>query len=164
MNQGDQMFPKYNRNKQDIGNCFTALAYANLYALSKFQRETVNSILKYGDRLLTFTMSLRKHALKKDKDLGLTADEINQLVVQETYREDDYPKKFCISEHLIKMDLQMNSVEGHVKAKDMEDVFDVKRGLEHFFEGNKFGILTAKNIRVAVWKGQKVYYDALKIA
>lgn len=158
MHHGNEIFPQHNREKQAIGNCLASLAFGILFALPKFQRQTVNSILKYGDRLLTYTKNLRKRALQNERDLGLSPEEIDALVNQEDYRVDDYPKKFCIAEHMAAVTLNLDHVEGHVKAGDMEDVLDVKRGLESFFESNSFGILAAKNVHVAVWKGNKVFY------
>lgn len=158
MNQDNEIFPIHNRNKQALTNCYSALAFACLYATAKFKYHTVNAILKYGDRLYTFTKNQKKQAMRRDKDLELTAEEIEQLVNIYEYQIEDVVRKFCIADDLVTVNLTACHISGDIKAKNTENILDVKRGLETYFEGNSFAILSARKVHVAVWRGQKVFY------
>lgn len=158
MDQTNELFPESNRGKQTIPNCYAALAFAFLFTPSHFKSETVDSILKYGDRLYTFTKKQRQKALKEEKGLGLSDLEIEAIANNETYDLLDFPRKFCTGEARVNIGIAPEYLKGDVCAKDIEDLLDVKGALEKYFEEYKYGIMCAKGICVAIWRGQKVYY------
>lgn len=83
---------------------------------------------------------------------------------------------------MVEVSVQPDFIVGDTKAQDFEDVLDVLRGLKKFFVDSKYGVLFAKgktfepiikitlcnvtalDMYVAVWRGQKMYYmfDGMK--
>lgn len=83
---------------------------------------------------------------------------------------------------MVEVSVEPDFIVGDTKAQDFEDVLDVLRGLEKFFEDSKYGVLFAKgktfeliikislcnatalDVYVAVWRGEKMYYmfDGMK--
>lgn len=158
MDQTNELFPGSNRGKQTIPNCYTALAFAFLFTPSQFKTETVDSILKYGDRLYTFTKKQRQKDLKEQKGLGLSDAEIEEIANNETYELMDFPRKFCTGEARVDLGITLEFLKGDINAKDTENPMDVKTALELYFTEYKYGLVCAKGICVAIWRGQKVYY------
>lgn len=159
MDQTNELFPESNRGKQTIPNCYTALAFALLFSPSQFKPETVDSILKYGDRLYTFTKKQRLKALKEQqKSLGLSDLEVQAITDKDTYDFKDFPRKFCTGEARVDFGITPEFLTGDLYAKDLENPIDVKKALEKYFSEYKYGIMCAKGICVAIWRGQKIYY------
>lgn len=108
MDQTHEMFPASNRGKQTVPNCFAALAFAYLFIAGIFKPTTVDAILKYGDRLYTFAKRQRASELKANKDLGLTAEEIDVVVDNERYGLADFNRKFCIGDMQVRVERILN--------------------------------------------------------
>lgn len=159
MDQTNELFPESNRGKQTIPNCYTALAFAFLFSASQYKPDTVDSILKYGDRLYTFTKKQRLKTLKEQqKVLGLSDGEIQAIADEETYDFLDFPRRFCTGEARIDVGITTEFLKGDICAKDLEKPLDVKTALSIYFSEYKYGILCAKGNCVAIWRGQKLYY------
>lgn len=158
MDQTNELFPKNNRGKQTIPNCYAALAFAFLFSPTQFKSETIDSILKYGDRLYTFTKKQRQKALKEEKGLGLSDLEIEAIADNENYDLLDFPRKFCTGEAKINIGVAPEFLKGDICAKNLDNPLDVKTALQIYFTEYKYGILCAKGICVAIWRGQKLYY------
>lgn len=156
--QNYEMFPERNRGRQAIANCYTALAFAHLYTMKMFRRATIDSILKYGDRLHTFTNNLRRNDLKNNKELNLKEEEIEEILGDEPFGVDDLFKTFAIGDDQVSVEVEPFCVVGEINAQDFEDVLDVRRGLDKFFAENKSGILCGKDLCVAVFRGEKIFY------
>lgn len=109
-----------------------------------FNDLSVDSILSYGDKLYSYVKRHRKEQLLKNNLKNLSQGEIDWLLEHEDFEIGDVPKKICISKFLISIEVHPEVVVGDIKAQNFEEVLDVKRGIEKFFNTNKFGILQAK--------------------
>lgn len=139
-----ELFPEKNRGKQLIPSCFAALAIARLFGILCFNNESVDSILSYGDRLYTHVKRKRKEQILRDNPRNFSKDEIDWLLDNEDVDIDDIPKKLCISNFLATIEVELEVVVGDINAQNFEEILDVKRGLEKFFETNNYGILQSK--------------------
>jgi hypothetical protein len=157
-NLNDELFPEVNRGKQEIPMCMVALAFASLYALSKFTQPVVDSILAYGDRLYTLACKMRAKELKENKDLGLSDEEIEAILKSVEFRIMDYPKNICMGEKLVKWEAKMEVILGDTTSKEPEAIPNIPSGLTTFFEEHKFGILVCREYPVAVWKLEDIFY------
>ncbi|KAB0791417.1 hypothetical protein PPYR_03217 [Photinus pyralis] len=154
----DEMFPPKNRGRQSLAMCYAALAYAKRYVINKFKSGTVNDILKYGDRLYTATRKRRYQELRANKELGLSAEEIETIMNGQTFGVEDVERVFCIGLDQMTVELHQDAVTGDIYAEGSKDVADVRRALEEFFKDHRFGIIACKNLTCAIWKGVKIYY------
>ncbi|XP_074039685.1 uncharacterized protein [Leptinotarsa decemlineata] len=163
MNIFDELFPIQNRGKQIIPVCYAALLIAHAFEIVCFNDFSVDSILCYGDKIFTFVKRMRKKQLLADSRKKLSEDEIDWLIQHEDFELSDIPKKICISKFLNEITVEPNVVVGEVNARNSENILDVKRGVEEFFKTRNYGILQAKDLSVAIWRGRKMYYmcDAL---
>ncbi|KAG5865092.1 hypothetical protein JTB14_025599, partial [Gonioctena quinquepunctata] len=153
----DNMFPLQNRGKQSIPVCVSALAIANVFGMVCFNNHSVDSILLYGDKLFTFVKRMRKKQLLQDTQKKLSEDEVDWLIQHEEFEIGDIPRKICISKFLIDAFVEPDVILGDINAHN-SDVLGVRRGLEEFFKTHKYGLLQAKNLTVAVWRGEKMFY------
>ncbi|XP_076256073.1 uncharacterized protein LOC143193632 [Rhynchophorus ferrugineus] len=158
------LFPEGNRGKQGLTASIIALAVANIYEITCFASTTPDTIMVYGDKLYTYMKKIRKKQLKEDRRIKLKDDEIDWVMKHEDFKLTDIPKKICLSKFMVEVQVEPNKIVGDVKAQSFEDILDVKRGLDKFFEDSKYGILQSKGIYIAIWKGEKMYYlfDGLK--
>ncbi|XP_050312068.1 uncharacterized protein LOC126747451 [Anthonomus grandis grandis] len=154
------LFPISNRGKQGLTASIVALAIVHLFEVICFTETTPDSISVYGDKLFTFLKRQRKKWLRDDPNTNLKPDEIDWLVEHEELEITDIPTKICISKFMADVEIEPDFITGDIKAQDFEELLDVKRGLEKFFESAKYGVLYAKGLYVAVWRGQKMYYMA----
>ncbi|KAK5638441.1 hypothetical protein RI129_012736 [Pyrocoelia pectoralis] len=154
----DEMFPQNNRGRQSLAMCYAALAYAKRFIISNFKNGTVNDILKYGDRLYTATRKRRYQELRTNKELGLSADEIESILNKQVYGVEDTERVFCIGLDQMLLDVQQDVIIGDIYAKQDGDVIDLKTALQQFFQDYRFGIVACKNMTCAIWKGVKIYY------
>lgn len=153
------MFPESNRGQQTIANCFTAIGFFHLYDLMTFKSTTVDNVLKYGDRLLTFTKKLRRANLGENKYFKLTPSQIDAIINGETFGINDIFKVFSIDEVQVTIEVEEYTVTGEINADTKDVIFNLPRGISKFFEENKFGILCAKDVCVAIIRGSsKMYY------
>lgn len=143
----NELFPRSNRGKQQIPTCYMSLAIAYVFGMLCFNDNTVDCILRYGDKLYTYVKRLRKGQLLQNKTANLSEGEIDWLLENEEFEIGDIPKKICVSKFCIDVNVESNVVMGDIKAQNFEDILDVKRGLEEFFQANQFGILQAKGKR-----------------
>ncbi|XP_030747483.1 uncharacterized protein LOC115875982 isoform X2 [Sitophilus oryzae] len=159
-----ELFPHSNRGKQTLTASLIALAVAHTYEITCFVSTTPDSILVYGDKLYTYMKKSRKLQLLGDPKINLKEDEIDWIVQHEEFSINDIPKKICLAQFMVEVGVKPELVVGDIKAQNFEDLFDVQRGLQKFFEEATYGILFAKGLYVAVWKGAKMYYmfDGLK--
>ncbi|XP_060534309.1 uncharacterized protein LOC132706789 [Cylas formicarius] len=159
-----EVFPGANRGKQTLTTSLVALAMAHIYEMTCFVAPTPDTILAYGDKLYTYMKRARKKQLLEDGGNRLSEDEVDWLLQHEEFSISDIPNKICISKFMVHVEIEPAVVSGDVKAQDFEEVYDVKRGLQKFFERNRYGILTSKDLNVAVWRGEEMYYmfDGLK--
>ncbi|KAJ8954144.1 hypothetical protein NQ318_005738 [Aromia moschata] len=152
------MFPEDNRGKQQIPASLVALGIVSTFSLLCFNEFSVDTILTYGDKLLSFVKRIRKRQLRENMEQKLNDDEIDWLVRHEEFGVGDITKKICISRFLIEVDVQPEVVTGDINAQNFEEIFDVKRGIERFFEDGRYGLLQCKNLTVAIWRGERIYY------
>ncbi|XP_017785371.1 PREDICTED: uncharacterized protein LOC108568673 [Nicrophorus vespilloides] len=160
IHQKNELFPEGNRGNQFAANCLIALAYAYIYALPNFNYRTVDSILKYGDRLYTVTKKLRKSELAKVPDVPLTETEIEEVARKDIYDIAMLPKRFCIGDEKITAHVEQNFCTGEVHAKNVDEEVDVQKALEIFYEDvdNQFAVLEAKETSAAVWRTRNFYF------
>ncbi|XP_056633874.1 uncharacterized protein LOC130443328 [Diorhabda sublineata] len=159
----NELFPKENRGKQQLPTAYVALATAYIFSIVCFNECSIDTILKYGDRLCTFIRNYRKNQLMKfncncGRDTRLCDDEINWVVQHEKITLKDIPKKMCLSKFMVNVDVESNVVVGDINAQNFEDTLDVKRGLSNFFENHQYGLLEAKGLTVAIWRGARMFY------
>ncbi|CAG9829599.1 unnamed protein product [Diabrotica balteata] len=160
----NEMFPQQNRGKQQLTTTIAALAVAFIFCVVCYNDTSVDSILKYGDKLFTFIKNYRKKQLKQltceceNTRNKLCDEDIGWLIQNEEVTLNDIPKKFCISRFMVIINIEPDVVVGDVNAQDFEDINDVKRGLRKFFENHQFGVLQAKGLTVAIWRGARMYY------
>ncbi|GJQ78158.1 hypothetical protein Trydic_g2490 [Trypoxylus dichotomus] len=128
------------------------------YNRAKFNHRSVDDIIIYGDRLHTFTQNQRIKELRAIKDTGLTENEALAIARAEDLGILNTAKHFCISTDKIKLEIALNKVQGEINAQELEDELDVKRGLESFFHKNKLGILTSRNLSLAIWRKGPIFY------
>lgn len=146
MNQMNQLFPEKNRGRQMIPNCYSALAFSVLYSVAKFKSATINSILKYGDKLLTYT---KKHRIKewKNTNMGLTDEEMEAIVGDQNFGIEDTCRKFCIGENMCTVEVEKDFMQGDINAvDDFEEVLNVKKALTKYFENYKCCLLSSKGL------------------
>lgn len=153
-----EIFQEFNRDRQHVAVSFIALAYVTLYSMAKFNSRSVDDIIIYGDRLHTFTVNQRIKELRANTEVGLSESEATMIARTENLGVANTAKHFCISTDKIKLDVTLDQVQGEINAKDLEDVLDVKRGLESFFHDNKLGILQSRNLLLAVWRKGPIFY------
>ncbi|XP_028139261.2 uncharacterized protein LOC114333567 isoform X2 [Diabrotica virgifera virgifera] len=164
MTINNEMFPQQNRGKQQLTTTIAALAVAFIFCVVCYNDYSVDSILKYGDKLYTFIKNHRKKQLKQwgceceNIQNKICDEDIKWLIQNEEVTLNDIPKKFCISRFMVTIDIEPDVIVGDVNAQDFEDINDVKRGLRNFFENNHFGVLQAKGLTVAIWRGARMYY------
>lgn len=139
-----ELFPESNRGKQLLPTCYAALAIARIFGMLCFNNQTVDSILSYGDKLLTYVQKKRKEQILRENPKNLSLGEIEWLLENEEFQIGDVPKKICLSKFLVTVEVEPEVVVGDIKARNFEDVVDVKLGLEKFFETRKYGIMQAK--------------------
>ncbi|XP_065167903.1 uncharacterized protein [Atheta coriaria] len=160
MHEKNVIFPECNRGLQAHANCLIALSYGHIFAMSQFTKNTIDQILKYGDRLYTSTRRIRRRELESLTDLELTPEEIDEVLARETYTIENLVKTFCVGDESVAVKISETMIEGEINAEDVEDEFDVSRGLEQFFAagGNRLGILQSKTHTVAVFRMGTFYY------
>ncbi|KAF2880315.1 hypothetical protein ILUMI_25857 [Ignelater luminosus] len=153
-----EIFPDHNRGKQSVAMCYTALAYVKRFAVSKFKNVTVDVILKYGDRLHAATRRIEYNKLKRNKELGLTDQEIEERLNKIDWGIYDVATAFCIGVDQMQAEVSPDIIKGELYANESQEILDVKRGLTSYLDENRSGILTAKDLTVAVWRGANVYF------
>lgn len=139
-----EMFPEANRGKQLVPTCYTALAIARIYGMLCFNKDSVDTILSYGDKLLTYARKKRKEHILQNNPKNLTPDEVDWILDHEEFEIQDVPKKICISNFLVNINVEPEVIVGDIKAQNFEDIMDLHQGLTKFFETKKYGILQAK--------------------
>ncbi|CAH1118614.1 unnamed protein product [Phaedon cochleariae] len=154
----NEFFPLHNRGKQEIATCYAALAIAFIFSMVCFNDFSVDTILSYGDKLFSYVKRLRKKQLLSDLQNKLSEDEVDWLIQHEEFNIGDVPKKICISKFMVDVKVLPEVIVGDIGAQSSEDILDVQRGLEEFFKANKYGILQAKDLAVAIWRGEKIYF------
>ncbi|KAL1502116.1 hypothetical protein ABEB36_007308 [Hypothenemus hampei] len=159
-----QLFPESNRGRQGLTCSIMALAIAHIFEMTCMLRCVPDTIIVYGDKLFTFIKRLKKKQLLSDPNTNLKEDEIDWVVQHEDFTIRDMPKKICVAQFLVDVSINPNFVTGDIKAQNFEEILDVERGLKRLFEEAKYGVMEAKGISVAVWKGHKMYYmfDGMK--
>ncbi|CAH1989161.1 unnamed protein product [Acanthoscelides obtectus] len=160
MNIWNPMFPEKNRDKQMLATCIAALAIYRMFTIMCFNDTTVDSILTYGDKLHTFMKKTRKRELMGLVDKKLTEDEIDWLLDNENFTVSDVPKKFASPNSWFTVTIEPDVVTGDITAQDDdEEVLNVAKGIQKFCENsNNLGLLQCKDLMVAIWRGQKIYY------
>lgn len=71
---------------------------------------------------------------------------------------DELDRTFVLSGKRVNLDVSDCLVNGLMDAKRDRNVLDLNAGLVKFFEDNEFGIVTSKQVSVAVWKNHDGYY------
>ncbi|XP_023310426.1 uncharacterized protein LOC111691585 [Anoplophora glabripennis] len=157
MNLMNEMFPEENRGKQQVTASYVAVAIAYVFSMLCFDKYSVDTILTYGDKLYTFMKRMRKKLLKKIPDTKLKEDDIDWLVQNEEYDLRDIVRKLCFWKFYVDINVESDYLTGDVYS-EVDDVLDVERALEEFFSKNQYGLMQCKDLTVAIWRGQKVYY------
>lgn len=154
-----EMFPEKNRGLQTIANCFTTVGFFHLYNVMTFKPMTIDTILKYGDRLLTFTKNLRRKSLRENKEIKLTEPQIDEILGHETFGINDIFRVYSIDEEQVTIEVEEYKTVGEINASENDVILSLPKGLREFFDGNKYGILCSKGVCVAIVKGSsRMYY------
>nr|CAI5839704.1 unnamed protein product [Callosobruchus analis] len=136
--QSNKKYSKRSRSFQSPANCLLAITLQYLTPMKDWSSETV---LDKGDQLYNETMDcLEEKSIFETKMLML--NEINtvfKLPTQEAV--------FLIDEC---------AVNGSLKGE--KDLLNLENGLEMFFRDNDRGIIAVRNISVAIWRHEGVYY------
>lgn len=143
-----ELFPKSSRGKQLIPTCYAALMILFVFGILCFSDYSVDAVLSYGDRLFTYVKRNRKEQILRDNRKNLSEDEIDWLLEHEEFRIEDVPNKVSICKFLVCVNVEPEVVIGDINAQNFEDVFDIKRGLEKFFQTYSYGILQAKGNKI----------------
>ncbi|XP_019769617.1 uncharacterized protein LOC109544047 isoform X1 [Dendroctonus ponderosae] len=158
------LFPEYNRGRQGLTCSIMALCIADTFEMTCFLSTVPDTIQVYGDKLYTFMRKSRTRQLLNDPNSSLKDGEIDWLLQHENFSITDIPKKICVAQFMVELSIVPGFIEGDIKAQNFEEILDVKRGLEKFFEDSTYGVMCARDLYVAVWKGQKMFYmfDGMK--
>lgn len=157
LNMTNAMYPICNRGNQFSAMNIMALAYFKLFDLNKFTEQTVNDILKYGDRLHTCITKSRNQNAKKI-NLDLNDAEVCLLLNQQRITTRDIMTTFLVGDYRVEVNVFSRDVQGDVTAKDHEEILDVERGLRKFFDANEFGVFESKNVMVGLFKLEDFYF------
>lgn len=156
-NMLDKMYPICNRGHQHSAIGLAALAFAHLFDKEHFKSTTVNDILKYGDRIHTLIVKPNLENLESIGDPTLTDSDKCALINKQRVEPADINQKmkmFLIGPWKVTIEVAPRVIEGDIHAKDNEEILNLQRGLEKFFsDNNRFGILHAKQLAVAIFKG-----------
>ncbi|CAG9853719.1 unnamed protein product [Phyllotreta striolata] len=153
-----ETFPSFNRGRQCFMMAVCALGIVYTFGVICFNKFTVDTILKYGDRLLTWCKKIRKQQMQEYDPNKLCDEEIDWILQHEEFGVDDVPKRICIWKFMIHVECKAEVVTGDIRAEPFLRLIDVQRGVDKFFEENRFGILQCKELAVAIWRGGKLYY------
>ncbi|CAK1592999.1 unnamed protein product [Parnassius mnemosyne] len=121
-----------NRDNQDSANAIMGIVVEHIEPYTHWKPALIDAILKYGDRL--YTTSLPRAANPP------------QL------RPDEVQPEFHVTNFNVRLEVEGDVVKGDIKASETGGVLSLKRGLERFFESNKYGVVCAKGYCVGVWK------------
>lgn len=157
-NMSDLIYPICNRGHQHSAMCMAALAFAKLFEISEFKAITVNDILKYGDRMHTCIIKSKLDNLTSLNDPLLTEEEVCVCLNKQRVEPADVMKMFLIGPWKVTTEVTPKVVEGDIHATENDEILNVEKGLEKFFENENFGILHAKQLSVGVFKGNSFFY------
>lgn len=71
--------------------------------------------------------------------------QIDWMLQHEDFSITDIPKKICVAQFMVELTIAPGLIEGDIKAQNFEEILDVKRGLEKFFEDSIYGVLCARS-------------------
>lgn len=134
ISQNDTQFCQLNRDNQDIPNCILAITFAQLCQMVEWNSTLIDIVLKLGDRLYR-------------KSISKSFDSSSSTNLKLSLKEIDFPvfiRPFVIhvTDELVKKDFM-------VKSTDEISLQAMKKILGEF---DGFGLLSAKNYSVAIWK------------
>ncbi|KAM3955482.1 uncharacterized protein ACR2FA_010611 [Aphomia sociella] len=121
-----------NRDNQDVTNSIMGIVVEHIEPYVHWKPTLIDALLKYGDRLYTTSLP-RASAPPK-----LHTSEVE--------------KEFHVTSFNVRLDIDGDVVNGDIKAGETGAVLNLKRGLDKFFESNKYGVLCAKDYCVGVWR------------
>lgn len=156
-NDMDETFPESNRGKQEVAMGFVALGYNILYSVQTFTHRTIDDILMYGDRLLTFTKNIRIREITNMGE-GYSVEMAKELANAQEFGIVLTARQFCIGSDRVVLEIEWDAVTGEINAQKLETELDVERGLTDFFRKYKTGMLSARGLTIAVWKKGHFYY------
>ncbi|CAH0548625.1 unnamed protein product [Brassicogethes aeneus] len=152
----DEVFPEMNRGKQNLTACLCCLLYNYLFPINRFTPDTMDKILSYGDKIYTRIKKDQFQNLKANS--SLREEEINIIIADVRVTLENIYKRLRVGKHYVKIDIE-RAETGHIFApEDQEDMLDLKRALEKFFENNTHGLLEANGLLVGIFKGATVYF------
>ncbi|VEN60728.1 unnamed protein product [Callosobruchus maculatus] len=141
ISQSNKKYPKRSRNFQSPANCLIAIALQYLTPMKDWGSEMVDEVLDKGDQLYNESLDyLEEKSIFEVKMLML--NEVNTVF------------KFPTQEAVFVIDECL--VNGSLKGE--KDLLNLENGLEMFFKDNDRGIVAVRNISVAVWRHEGVYY------
>lgn len=157
------IFPICNRGRQYIAITFAAAAYVRLYALSKFKIGTVESILKYGDKLHTCTRRVHKTTIEgRQKELkrvcAMTKEELDAIMNLEHMDINIVVRNFCIGEHRILITVTENLLQGEL-YQDNPQILSLTNALDAFFgSAGVYAVLQTKGVHLFITKYHGAYF------
>ncbi|CAF4888059.1 unnamed protein product [Pieris macdunnoughi] len=122
-----------NRDNQDVANAAMGIVVDHIEPYIYWKPAVLDSMLKYGDRLYSMSLSRASHPPK------LTPGEL--------------VPNFHVTSFNVKLEVESDAVTGDIKAGDTGPVMGLKKALLKFFESYKHGILCCKDYCVAIWRG-----------
>lgn len=152
------IYPICNRGNQFATMCVASLAFVKLFDLDKYKPQTIDDILKYGDRMHTIVMKSRTDDLKK-LDLGLSEAEKCLILNQTKITTVDLMKNFVIGDWKVEMEVEAKAIEGDINARDDdENILNITKAIDSFLDDHEFGIFYCKGVAQAFCKVDEFYY------
>lgn len=149
----DETYLEANRGQQEIPSSIMSLSFANIYNPKWYNSEVVDKIMDYGDRLLTVLKRLKRQQLKTQ----LPKEEIDEIVDKTPCDITEFPTQVCIHHIALKTSTELDVSSGDITST-IEEVPDLARGLQNFFEKKQFGILKCNNYAVSIWQIDNFFY------
>lgn len=134
--QGDIRFPEMNRGTQDAAMAMSFFIFQHSVEPKDFKSRTIDSILKYGDKLHTY-------CLQKGRKPPLAPSDIFT--------------EYVLGDYTYKITLQGKVAEGDLFSTE-EAILNLQNAILNVSATAKRLIITTKERSFAVFKGEKMFY------
>ncbi|KAF5281689.1 hypothetical protein FQA39_LY17710 [Lamprigera yunnana] len=142
-NQNDRRFDTETRNTQCTAAAAIMLSMAFLKPLESWNNSDVDEVLIVADDFYKQTVQHLKDVNKYHSP---------KLLVDELLR------RYKIGDLDISLEIKDCLINGLLDRSDDVPAFDLKRGVVEFFKAFEYGILTCREISVAIWKIKAAYF------
>ncbi|KAK9886347.1 hypothetical protein WA026_015864 [Henosepilachna vigintioctopunctata] len=143
MSQSSHVFSAESRNTQCTANATMSIAFVHIRPPNEWTSKTVDQVLMSGDEFYRKTVERLEE---------------NNKLVSKLLMVDELDRNFSFSNKELTFEIHDCYVNGILGYPDDGDVLNIKTGLMRFFEEFNFGVLTSRNISVAVWKKDGAFY------